>query len=155
MCRRRNPHYGKLSVCPNRRRLPAGSCGYFPKNAVGFPTSIYYEKALTSIAIGQMENSTWTTESVDYFKAGYAYVLDAVEMFDTGPMFGFIAFSNAAGMGGLQRIIPLNGNTGGIRQAIRYASATVKGPMDVKLKMFTTAAAAQTVRTIHDYVRKA
>lgn len=126
-----------------------------PKNAIGFPTSIPYEKSLTSTAVGGMVGSTWTIESVDYFKAGYVYVLDAVEMIDSTNVFGFIAFSNAAGMGGLQRIIPINNQSGGIRQAIRYASAVVKGPMDVKLKMFTATATAMNIKTIHDYVRKA
>lgn len=126
-----------------------------PKKAVGFPTSISYDVAnLPTAAVGTMTTAAWNTKNVDYFKAGYRYVLDAVE-FATGPnVVGFIAFSNAAGMGGLTRIIPVTSILQAIRYSVRYSSVLVKGPMDVKLKIFQTTAGTIDVTMSHDYVKQ-
>lgn len=126
-----------------------------PRKAVGFPTSITYDLTnLPTLANGTMIASTWTTKSIDYLKAGYKYVLDAVELASSSPVFMFLAFSNAAGMGGLTRIIPLTNNPASIRYAIRYSSVLVKGPMDVKVKAFQTTAGTMDAYTVHDYVKQ-
>lgn len=125
-----------------------------PKNAVGFPTSISYDESMTSIAFGNLVTSQWVVSNVDYLKAGYKYVLDAVEMTTANNALGFVAFSNAAGMGGLTRIIPICSYTNAIRYSVKYSSVLVKGPMDVKLKVFTAAAASTDVYMVHDYVKQ-
>lgn len=129
-----------------------------PKAAVGTPVSIDYNKSNVPInAVGTLTSASWVTENIDYLKAGFVYVLDAVELaLDTNAygVCGFVAFSNAAGMAGLTRIIPINNSIAAIRHAIKYASATVKGPMDVKLKLFAATAATNDVYMSHDYVRK-
>lgn len=126
-----------------------------PRAAVGLPTSISYNKTITTNVLGAALTATWASESVDYFKAGYRYVLDAVEsMMPNSSAVGFIAFSNAAGMGGLTRIIPINNQIDAIRYPVRYSSVLVKGPMDVKLKIFEATAKVVTVNTVHDYVKQ-
>lgn len=127
-----------------------------PKKAIGLPTTIDYDKVstITSIAFGALVGSAWVSESVDYFKAGYKYVLDAVELAASSTVVGFIAFSNAAGMGGLTRIIPLTSYTSSIRYSVKYSSVLQKGPMDIKLKMFQSTAAAVDIFSAHDYVKQ-
>lgn len=127
-----------------------------PDRLAGFPTSIKYEKPAAPIsAIGAMVTANWDTQSVDYFKAGFEYCIQSVEMFySSSSVAGFIAFSNAAGMGGLQRIIPVNANINSIRYKLRYASKLVKGPMDVKTMFFAATATTGPVVMIHDYVKR-
>ena len=126
-----------------------------PRKAVGFPTSITYDIAtIAAAAYGSAVGSTWHVMNVDYFKAGYRYVLDAVEMTTTNTTVGFVAFSNAAGMGGLTRIIPLTSNPAAIRYAVKYSSVLVKGPMDIKLKLFQSTAATISATMAHDYVKQ-
>lgn len=127
-----------------------------PRAAVGTPATIDYDAGTVPVnAYGTLTTSNWETKNVDYLKAGFEYVLDAVEMFG-GIAFlgGFVAFSNAAGMGGLTRIIPITNNPAAIRKSLRYASSVVKGPMDVKLKLFAPTAGTETIFMSHDYVRK-
>lgn len=128
-----------------------------PKAAVGYPTSIPLDNAAATVhANGTAIGATWDVVNVDYFKAGYKYVLDAVEITsNTNNLVGFVAFSNAAGMGGLTRIIPVNAyQVTAIRHAIKYSSVLLKGPMDVKLKMFAATAGTSAVAVIHDYVKQ-
>lgn len=127
-----------------------------PKKAVGFPTSIPYDiPSIGSNAFGSLVGSAWNSVSVDYLKAGYKYVLDAVELSSTAStVIGFLAFSNAAGMSGLTRIIPLFSNTAAIRYSVKYSSVLVKGPMDIKVKLFQPTAATITLQTVHDYVKQ-
>lgn len=126
-----------------------------PKKAVGFPTSISYDVGAQPVnAIGSGISATWNTKSVDYFKAGYRYVLDALEFTCGNSTIGFVAFSNAAGMGGLTRIIPVTSNMAAIRYSIKYSSVLVKGPMEVKLKLFQTSAGSENIVMSHDYVKQ-
>lgn len=127
-----------------------------PKKAVGYPTSIPYTKGSISIpTYGSLTTTPWVTENIDYLKAGYKYVLDAVELgCSAANTAGFVAFSNAAGMGGLTRIIPVTANISGIRHSIKYSSILVKGPMDVKLKLMNTAAVTADIYMAHDYVKQ-
>lgn len=130
-----------------------------PDRLTGFPTSIEIDETVTINAPGTITTSTWQTINVDVFKAGYQYALEKVEMStDTvGSVVGFIAISNAAGMGGLTRIIPIANYNGGIRPLIEYASTLVKGPMDIKYLLFnnsSTSATTDTVRLIFDFVKR-
>jgi len=127
-----------------------------PKKAAGFPTSISFNKSAATVnAIGTMTTATWETLNVDYLKAGYRYVLDAVEVAcQNANVMGFVAFSNAAGMGGLTRIIPVTVLLSAIRYNVRYSSVLVKGPMDVKTKFFAATAATADVYMAHDYVKQ-
>ena len=126
-----------------------------PKKAVGIPTSIAYNRTSVPVAaVGALVGSQWDVVNVDYFKAGYRYVLDTVEMYGSqAGINGFVAFSNAAGMGGLTRIIPIAAILSGVRYNVKYSSVLVKGPMDVKLKLFGTAGTAN-VFMCHDYVKQ-
>ena len=127
-----------------------------PATIRGIPASITLDKANVNVAaFGSMVGSTWSIDSIDYFKAGYEYALDKVEVFTGSPtFFGLLAFSNAAGMGGLQRIIPITSLIESLRYKINYASKLQKGPMDIKLKLFNTAAGTTDVKMIHDYVKR-
>ena len=129
-----------------------------PGKLVGYPTSISMSMPVNYNAEGTLTTAAWNSISVDYFKAGYKYCLDKVEMPNLASgqaVVGFIAFSNAAGMGGLQRIIPINNNAICIRYPVRYASVLEKGPMDIKaLLMDGTGSGAGTAVFIHDYVKK-
>lgn len=126
-----------------------------PDSIIGSPTSIVFDKSITTAAFGSAETSKWDTWGVDYFKAGYQYCLQAVEMMCTTPSCGFVSFGNAAGMGGLSRIVPVNNAAASIRQKIRYASKLVKGPMDIRFLFFAGSSATENIVTIHDYVKKA
>lgn len=135
---------------------PSVSAVVDPDAVIGIPTTIPYDLSFTSNVIGGAVGANWTTQNVDYFKAGYQYCLQAVEMLGTAVSGGgFVAFSSAAGMGGLQRIIPLNSLSAGIRAKIRYSSKLVKGPMDIKLMLFNTTAQSGSVRLLNDYVKRA
>lgn len=126
-----------------------------PSKAVGFPTTINHDRAnVMSIANGAMVGSQWNSVSVDYFKAGYKYVLDAVEMTTAAASSAFIAFSNAAGMGGLTRIIPVTSFKSAIRYSVKYSSVLSKGPMDIKVKLFQPTAAVTDIVMCHDYVKQ-
>ena len=125
-----------------------------PRQAVGSPTSINFDIAsMTSQAYGAMVGSSWVSQSVDYFKAGYKYVLDAAEIGGSSAVF-FLAFSNAAGMGGLTRIIPITSNSNAIRYSIKYSSILLKGPMDIKVKAFQATAGTISAFMVHDYVKQ-
>lgn len=130
-----------------------------PTKIVGTPSSIPLTMNVNYNADGTITSATWNIVSVDYFKAGFKYCLEKVEMPSTSTsgqsVTGFVAFSNAAGMGGLQRIIPITNNIVGIRYPVKYASTLVKGPMDVKAMLFAnTGTGPGTAFMVHDFVKK-
>lgn len=130
-----------------------------PAALKGIPTGINITRASVPVnAAGTIENSTWTTESVDVFKAGYQYALEKVETYGaTSGTAGFIAIANAAGQGGLCRIIPVVSALESIKQTIDYASVLVKGPMDIKTLLFKAGSGGATTVTytvILDYVKR-
>lgn len=121
-----------------------------PDRLVGIPASIEYDKTgVTVNAPGSLTTSQWDVVNVDVFKAGFQYALEKLELISrsTGVV-GFIALSNAAGMGGLTRIIPICNNSDNIRPLIEYASSLVKGPMDIKYKLFNNSGSGATTDTI-------
>ena len=126
-----------------------------PDKLQGVPTSITMDVAGAPInANGTMTTAAWKTLNVDYLKAGYQYCLQEISIRGSFTC-GFIALSNAAGMGGLSRIVPVNISASAIRATIEYASKLVKGPMDVGLFLFATTATTANITMIHDYVKRA
>lgn len=130
-----------------------------PDKLVGIPASIEYDKTgVTVNAPGSLTTSNWDVVNVDLFKAGYQYALEKLELISrTYGVVGFIALSNAAGMGGLTRIIPICNNSDNIRPLIEYASSLVKGPMDIKYKLFnntSTSASTDTIQIVMDFVKR-
>ena len=128
-----------------------------PDKLQGTPTSIVFDMPAVSInANGSMTTATWKTVNVDYLKAGYQYCLQEISARVTSTNAqGFIALSNAAGMGGLSRVIPVNNTTSAIRATVEYASKLVKGPMDVGVFLFAATATTSNVVMVHDYVKRA
>lgn len=128
-----------------------------PDRLVGIPTSIEYETpaAIALNALGTITTSNWTVYNEDIFKAGYEYALQKIEA--TGAtMQGFIALANAAGMGGLQRIIPISADPSNVKIKTEYATKLQKGPMDIKFLMFANSgtASTSTVDVIFDFVKR-
>lgn len=128
-----------------------------PAALPGIPCSIKHTIASISInATGTATTATWQTFNVDLFKAGYEYALEKVELVAGAGVVGYVALANAAGMGGLERIIPISSSRINIRPFIEYASKLVKGPMDIKYKLFNTAGTATTtnVSLVLDFVKR-
>ena len=128
-----------------------------PDELTGIPASIVTtDTGVRGQAGGAIVNNSWDVKNYDIFKAGYEYALQKVELVCSTRLQGFIALSNAAGMGGLKRIMPIASNPANIRNKVEYASKLVKGPMDVSLMMFDntgTASTGNTVDVIFDFVK--
>lgn len=126
-----------------------------PDGLTGYPTSISYNCGqITVKATGTgKSNPAWDVFNVDIFKAGYEYALQKMSVTTSFNTIVFVAISNAAGMGGLQRIVPVVSRDGAIRSVIEYASKLQKGPMDVKIKAYGNAGATQT-DILFDFVKR-
>lgn len=130
-----------------------------PDALVGIPCSIDYEvpAAIPINALGTMTTARWSTFSTDFFKAGYEYALQKIEMSvpATGCQ-GFIGLSNAAGMGGLQRIMPISNTPFNIRNKVEYSTKLQKGPMDINFLIFQNSGSSTTdsPNLIMDYVKR-
>ena len=128
-----------------------------PDKLVGVPASIDYDITGATInALGSMTTATWEVVNVDYFKAGWQYALQEISIFSSqgGNPMGFVALSNASGMGGLSRIIPVSAQPSNIRQTIEYATILVKGPMDVKTMLFAGSSGTADIYMVHDFVKR-
>ena len=130
-----------------------------PDALPGIPTTIEYEhpSAITLHALGTSSAATWETVNVDFFKAGYEYALQKLEMSGLSTLAcGFIALANAAGMAGLQRIIPVAATAESIRNKVEYATKLVKGPMDIKYMVFVNSGTGTTdnVTLLLDFVKR-
>ena len=128
-----------------------------PRSLQGFPTTI--SNAITAnLQKADIEAAVWTTVNVDDLKAGYQYALVKPEVRSaSGASVGFLKLSNAAGMGGLNRIIPLASATANLRNNIEYASKLVKGPMDISVMLFSatgTAVTGASIDVMLDYVKR-
>ncbi len=140
---------------------PAVSSIIDPDSLNGIPTTLEISKTVPANASGTLTTSSWAIANVDIFKAGYEYALQKVEAMGTKSgafkdVAGFIAISNAAGMGGLKRIMPICDNPGCIRNKVEYASKLVKGPMDVSFMLFDATATADTadMNVALDFVKR-
>ena len=126
-----------------------------PTTLPGTPTSISMNNAVTINAVGSATTAKWDVYNVDIFKAGFEYALEKIEIQpSTGGVCGFIKLSNAAGMGGLSRIMAIAGARQNIRPVIEYASKLVKGPMDISFKLFAASSGTATVDTTLDFVKR-
>lgn len=127
-----------------------------PDAIPGIPTTIELNKAsVPAIAPGSFVGAGWAGQSEDFFKAGYEYALQKVSVQAGTTDLIFVQLSNAAGMGGLSRIVPIYADVVSIRSIVEYASKLVKGPMDVKLKYVTTTTGPITnVWVYMDYVKR-
>ena len=129
-----------------------------PDRLQGIPTSLEHTNASTAgNALGTLTSAAWQVFNEDIFKAGYEYALQKMEM--TGRNYalaGFVSLANAAGMGGLQRIIPICNVPGTIKNTIEYATKLQKGPMDIKYMMFTNSGTSVTdhATIVMDFVKR-
>lgn len=137
--------------------FPSVSSIVNPRALVGFPTTISND-VTTDLLAPDIESAHWTTVNLDMFKAGYEYALVKPELRTVGGgATGFIKLSNAAGMGGLSRIIPICSISANLRNNIEYASKLVKGPMDISVMLFSTTGTAVTGATADvmlDFVKR-
>ena len=128
-----------------------------PDALPGIPTTIEYvtPAAVNGNALGTSTAATWNVFNSDIFKAGYEYALQKMEFTGIAAA-GFIALSNAAGMGGLTRIIPISPQSASIKNKIEYATKLVKGPMDIQFMLFANSGTASTgtVDLLLDFVKR-
>ena len=132
-----------------------------PDNLTGIPASIINTRTgVSGNAGGAITTANWQVVNVDFFKAGFAYALQKVELISGTSgvaLQGFIALSNAAGMGGLKRIMPIASNPANIRNKVEYSSQLVKGPMDISVMFFDnsgTASSGNVADIIFDFVKR-
>lgn len=128
-----------------------------PDALPGIPATINVEAAITTHAVGSLETSAYDIINVDIFKAGYEYALQKCTMMVKGAsagQVGFIALSNAAGMGGLKRVIPVKGQADTIANIIEYSSKLRKGPMDIGFKFLDGSPASRNVIGVFDFVKR-
>ena len=128
-----------------------------PDACVGIPASIKMTES-AGYAAPDITANKWSVINVDFFKAGYAYALQKVELLGAGSAAqGFIALSNAAGMAGLKRIMPIASSPANIRNKVEYSSMLVKGPMDVSYMLFDNSGTASTgipTDILFDFVKR-
>lgn len=129
-----------------------------PDSLQGIPTSIEHkETTVPAAAQGGLTTQGWSVHNVDILKAGYEYALCKSELYvdQSIHLSGFVALSNAAGMGGLQRIMPITNKSIGIRNKVEYATRLQKGPMDIKYLLVdnTGTGATLTSDLILDFVK--
>ena len=136
---------------------PSVSAIIDPDTLPGIPASLDYTNpvAVNAYALGTSSSATWDETNVDIFKAGFEYALQKIELTGMGG-YGFIALANAAGMAGLQRIIPISAQPEQIRNKVEYATKLVKGPMDIKFMLFANSGTATTgtPNVILDFVKR-
>lgn len=131
-----------------------------PDNLVGTPASIPHDVAsIPFYSPSDVDVAAFTVENVDFLKAGWQYALQEISIFSNsngGGIAGFIKISNAAGMGGLSRIVPVGALPDGIKQTISYASLLVKGPMDICYMVFKGSGSTSTtdIETLFDFVKR-
>lgn len=125
-----------------------------PRDENGLPVSIMRHDTVTVTDHANAANLVWTTLNVDEFKAGYRYLLAQIGMTDNTNAIGFVAFSGAASMQGLVRIIPtIPKSTIAGRMLLDYSTPLVKGPMNIE---YAVIGAAGTIAEYLecDYIRR-
>jgi len=136
---------------------PAVSAIIDPDACDGIPTTIELgiSQSINGYALGGSSAAAWNIVNTDIFKAGFVYALQKIEMYGISAI-GFIALTNAAGMGGLCRIIPIAPTTASIRNKIEYATKLVKGPMDIQFLLFANSGTAITgnPQLLLDFVKR-
>lgn len=128
-----------------------------PELLQGTPATINVDVSITTHAVGSIETSPWDIINIDIFKAGYEYALQKCTMITKGSnigQVGFISLSNAAGMGGLKRVIPVKAQADTIGNIIEYASKLRKGPMDIGFKFLDGSPGSRNVIAVLDFVKR-
>ena len=135
---------------------PSVSAVVDPDNLIGIPATLQQDFTLTSNANGAGATAKWDVINTDMFKAGYAYALQKASIagYSANGVVGLLSISNAAGMRGLTRTIPVCGDASAIGMIIEYASTLVKGPMDLRLMLFETTATSRTITVSMDFVKR-
>ena len=136
--------------------FPAVSSIVNPRSLMGYPSTID-DSVVTDLQAPLIESGTWTHHSVDFLKAGFEYALIKPEIWTDNGCVGFVKLSDAAGMGGLSRIIPISGPAVNLRNDIAYASKLVKGPMTISYMLFSgtgSAVTSETAKLFLDFVRR-
>ena len=126
-----------------------------PEQLTGIPCTIVQTTAsITPNLAGAAVSAPWVTQNTDFFKAGFEYALQkcSVMTIGNGDVL-LVGLSNAAGMGGLKRIIPCYVSASAICNIIEYASKLVKGPMDISVKAFSTTATPKEYDILLDFVK--
>ena len=129
-----------------------------PDALPGVPATINMVTGTINLkAAGSLTSSSAQYVNVDIFKAGNEYALEKVEIVGrSNSAVGFLSISNAAGMQGLKRIMPMGSLVYAIRNKVEYASKLVKGPMDIGFNLFssTGTAATSTIDLFLDFVKR-
>lgn len=145
-------------LCTIEVDYPSVSAIVDPDALVGIPCTLTEEMSITTNAAGACGAASWDVVNVDIFKAGYEYALQKANIDLSGSsvsnVAGFVSITNAAGMRGLSRTIPVSGNNEAICMIVEYASKLVKGPMDIRLMLFETTATARDAKIVMDYVKR-
>lgn len=128
-----------------------------PASLVGFPTTLI-DEITADLQAANIEAAKWTSHSVDDFKAGYEYAFVKPELRTYGgSSVGLIKISDAAGMSGLARVMPISSNVENVRNFIEYASKMRKGPITISYMLFSqsgSAVSASQCELIMDYVKR-
>ena len=127
-----------------------------PSAETGYPVTTNESYDVNLYAFGTSDTATWNVYNVDNLKAGYRYLLQKISIMPekSSLAVGFVAMSNAAGMQGLTRIIPVASLAASIMKHITYASPLTKGPMDIKFLLFAASASTDTTALFVDYVKR-
>lgn len=141
--------YGMIDI-----DYPSVSSIVDPDVIPGIPTTIEINDSVPAIAPGSFVGAGWSGGSQDIFKAGYEYALQKISSGYGAQDLLFVKLSNAAGMGGLSRIVPLYTDTVSIRSVVEYASKLVKGPMDIQVKYVTSSTGTMALALFLDFVKR-
>lgn len=123
-----------------------------PRYESGFPMTIELSQTIPYTAVGAP--LVFTSVNVDVFKAGYKYLLSDAFFDSLGVACdaGFISITNAAGQGGLERLIPVNPSKSGLSFNLDKSVPLMKGPMTLN---FAAIAAANVPADVHlDFIRR-
>lgn len=128
-----------------------------PAHEQGMPMSIELKDqtiAYTAPGSVQATGIVWNRQNVDLFKAGYRYVLADIFADNLAGVacLGFVAISGAAGQAGLKRVIPVVMDAGYMPIRLLDAVPMVKGPMQLEIAAFASAAVTADVQL--DFIRR-
>ena len=123
-----------------------------PRNEEGMPMSLEMAQTITNTAAGSP--LVFTSISVDVFKAGYKYLLTDAYFDSLGvtcPL-GFLSITNAAGQGGLERLVPVYPAKAGLSFNLDKSVPLTKGPMTLNFAAIAAAAVPAEIQL--DFIRR-
>lgn len=123
-----------------------------PRDEEGMPMSLEMSQTIPNTAAGSP--LVFTSVSVDVFKAGYKYLLSDAYFDSLGVTcnLGFLSITNAAGQGGLERLVPVYPAKSGLSFNLDKSVPLTKGPMT--LNFAAVAAAAVPAEIQLDFIRR-